>query len=403
MSTLEFGSKPYLVSVFSNIGHTFTHMFTILYATAVLYLPGVFGVPYGEMLSLASLGLVLYGVAALPAGWLGDRWSQVGMLVFLFIGMGLGAIVTGLATTTQELFIGLTLMGLFASIYHPVGIAWLVAGARKHGMALGINGVFGNVGGATAPVFVGLTIDFLTWRHAFIIPGVASILTGICVGYAWHRRWVTDISGDRSPPPPPESNAARRVFVVLTATMVCNGFVYAGVTNSIPKLFEMGLGSNIATNYTQIGMFVGLIMALSSLNSVLGGWLSDRYSPRSIYISFWLLMAPSLFITTAAHDVALLVLAWLILALSITVGAAENMLVARYTPFEWRAVAYGAKFVLALGIGGPTVILAGKLFDLNGNFDQLYLFFGLAAGFATLCAVLLPRNKPVKTAIQAGA
>ena len=76
------------------------------------------------------------------------------------------------------------------------------------------------------------------------------------------------------------------------------------------------------------------------------------------------------------------------------------MLVARYTPFEWRAVAYGAKFVLALGIGGPTVMLAGTLFDRNGDFDQLYLLFGLAAGFATLCAFLLPRNKPAGTAIQ---
>ena len=56
---------------FSNAGHTCTHMFTVLYATAVLYLPQVFGLPYGELLSLSSLGLVLFGVAALPAGWLG--------------------------------------------------------------------------------------------------------------------------------------------------------------------------------------------------------------------------------------------------------------------------------------------------------------------------------------------
>ena len=32
-------------------------MFTVLYATAVLHLPQVFDLPYGELLSLSSLGL----------------------------------------------------------------------------------------------------------------------------------------------------------------------------------------------------------------------------------------------------------------------------------------------------------------------------------------------------------
>ena len=400
MAALEFGTKPHLVSVFSNLGHTFTHMFTILYATAVLYLPGIFGLPYGEMLGLASFGLILYGVAALPAGWLGDRWSQAGMMVLFFVGLGVGGIVTGCANTVRELFIGLSLIGLFASIYHPVGIAWLVAAARKQGMTLGINGVFGNVGSAAAPVFVGLTIDFLTWRAAFVLPGLASILIGLWLAYAWRSGWVVDVSGDRVPPPPPEPGTMRRVFIVLTLTMVCNGFVYAGVTNCMPKLFEMGLGSGLAASYTEIGLFVGLIVALSSLNSVLGGWLADRYSPRSVYIIFWLLMTPVLLATTSMQGIHLLVIVWMALAFNITFAAAENMLVARYTPFEWRALAYGAKFVLALGIGGPTVILAGELFDRNGNFDLLYLLFGLSAGFAALCATLLPRPAPTVPAVQ---
>jgi MFS transporter, FSR family, fosmidomycin resistance protein len=394
MSTDRFGSKPELVSRFCNAGHLFVHMFTVLYATAVLHLPRVFGLPYGEMLGLASLGLVLYGVAALPAGWLGDRWSQVGMMVLFFGGMGTGAVVTGLAESRADLLVGLSLIGLFASIYHPIGLAWLVASARKQGMALGINGVFGNAGSAAAPVFVGLMIDFLSWRAAFIVPGMASILVGLYLAIAWRESWVVDIGSDRAPPAPPEPGALRRVFVLLTLTMSCNGFVYAGLTNSMPKLFELGLGPDLVTSYTEIGLFVGLIIGLSSLNSVLGGWLADRYSARSIYLVSWTLMAPVLLATTSLLGVDLLVIAWLALALNITFSAAENMLVARYTPFEWRSLAYGAKFVIALGIGGPTVHLAGELFDRSGNFDLLYLLFGMSAAMAAVCAALLPRARP---------
>lgn len=382
------------VMVFSNIGHSFSHMFTILYATAVLYLPKVFDMPYGELLGLSSLGLVLFGVAALPAGWLGDRWSQIGMMVVYFIGVGAGSIVVGMAEGPQGLFIGLTLIGLFASIYHPVGIAWLVSWARKQGMTLGINGLFGNVGSAIAPVFVGVMIDFVTWRAAFIAPGVISVIAGLALLYVWRAGWITDVTRDRAPTGAPDSSAFVRVFIVLTITMACTGFVYSGLTNVMPKLMEMGLSAAWAASYTEIGIFVGIVSGLASMSSVAGGWMADRYSARSIYIVFWLLQVPLLFVIVSLTDFTLLTAILLVLSFMLAFAAAENMLVAQYTPFRWRAVAYGSKFVLSLGVGGLTVHLAGWLFDRDGDFAVLFAMFGGAAILAASAAILLPQSRP---------
>jgi MFS family permease len=379
--------------LFSNIGHSFSHMFTVLYATAVLYLPKVFDLPYGELLGLSSLGLVLFGVAALPAGWLGDRWSQIGMMVIFFFGIGIGSIVVGLAEGTEGLFVGLTLIGLFASIYHPVGIAWVVAWAKKQGMTLGINGVFGNAGSAVAPIFVGLMIDYVTWRVAFIAPGILSIIAGIALLAVWRAGWIQDVTKDRTPAEAPDSGAFVRVFIVLTITMACTGFVYTGLTNTMPKLMEMGLNAAMAASYTEIGVFVGIVSGLASLSSIFGGWLADRYSARAIYIVFWLLQVPLLFVIVSLSDVTLLVAVLLVLSFMLAFAAAENMLVARYTPFRWRAVAYGAKFVLALGVGGLTVHLAGWLFDRDGDFGALFILFGSAAILAALAASLLPGKR----------
>ena len=380
--------------IFSNVGHGFSHMFTLLYATAVLYLPKVFDLPYGELLGLSSLGLVLFGVAALPAGWLGDRWSQIGMMAIFFLGIGVGAIVVGLAVGPERLFIGLTLIGLFGSIYHPVGIAWVVAWANKQGMTLGINGVFGNTGSAIAPVFVGLMIDYVTWRAAFIIPGVLSIFVGTGLLLVWRAGWIRDVTKDRTPTVAPDSSAFFRVFIVLTITMACSGIVYTGLTNTMPKLMEMGLSAALAASYTEIGIFVGIISGLASLSSIFGGWMADRYSARSIYIIFWALQIPILFTIVSLSDVPLLVAVLLVLSFMLAFAAAENMLVAQYTPFRWRAVAYGAKFVLALGVGGLTVHLAGWLFDSNGDFGVLFALFGGAAILATAAAFLLPGARP---------
>lgn len=386
--------RPGLAVAFSNLGHCYTHLVTILYATAVLHLPGVFDLPYGELLALSSLGLILFGVGALPAGWLADRWSQVGMMVVFFFGIGLGTIVTGLADNSRWLFIGLTLIGLFASIYHPVGIAWLVAIARKQGMTLGINGMFGAAGSALAPVFVGMMIDADSWRAAFIVPGLLSMATGTALLVAWWRGWVTGEKADRIAQAPPDPGAFRRVFIVLTVTMACNGFVFTGLTTTMPKLFAMGLGPVLASSYTEIGLYVGAVLGLSSLSSLFGGWLADRYSARNIYIVFWFLLAPPLFVMTSGFGYTLLTIAFMAMLFHVAFAAAENMLVARYTPFEWRALAYGAKFVLALGVGGLTVLLAGELFDRTGSFDLLYALLGLSAIVAGVGALLLPRARP---------
>ena len=381
---------------FSNAGHTFTHLCTVLYATAVLHLPQVFGLPYGELLSLSSLGLILFGVAALPAGWLGDRWSVVGMMVVFFLGIGVGSIITGIAGSPMTLFVGLTVIGLFAAIYHPVGIAWIVASARKRGITLGFNAVFGNVGNSVAPVFVGAMIDFVSWRAAFIIPGILAILTGIALLLAWQRGWVSDAKTDRTPATEaPDRSTAYRVFIVLTFTMACTGFVYAGLTNTMPKLFEMGLGPELAVSYTEIGLFVGIISGVASFSSILGGWLADRFSARAIYFVFWGLQVPLLFVITSMADLPLLVVALLVLSFNLSYSSAENMLIAHFTPIRWRAVAFGARFVLALGAAGITVILAGWIFDTRGSFDVLYVWFGIAAISATAACLLLPgRTRP---------
>ena len=378
---------------FSNFGHTCTHMYTVLYATAVLYLPQVFNLPYGELLSLSSLGLMLYGVAALPAGWLGDRWSQVGMMVIFFLGIGAGAIVTGLADGPEMIFAGLTLIGLFAAIYHPVGIAWIVASARKQGMSLGINGVFGNAGNSLSPLFVGVMIDYFSWRAAFVIPGVVAVLGGIALLVAWRRGWVADARSDRVPPPPREPGDAYRVFVILTLTMACAGLVYAGLTNTMPKMFEIGLGDGFATSYTQIGLLVGIVSGAASAAGILGGWLADRFSARSIYIVFWMLQVPLLFVIATTTGATLLLVALLTLSFNLSFTAAENMLVAQYTPTRWRSLAYGAKFVLALGVAGLTVILAGWVFDTRGGFDLLYVWLGTAAIVAAIAGALLPGRR----------
>src|SRR3989441_4218943 len=70
-------------------------------------------------------------------------------------------------------------IGLFASIYHPVGTAMIVSYADKLGHEIGLNGVWGNLGVASSALVTGVVGQYLGWRWAFIVPGVVTIAIGI--------------------------------------------------------------------------------------------------------------------------------------------------------------------------------------------------------------------------------
>ena len=157
--------------LFLNLAHAYDHFFLLIFPTAVLALAPAWGMSYGEALAFGTAAFVAFGLGTLPVGWLGDRWSRTRLMTIFFVGLGGSAILIGLASGPVSLVIGLALLGLFASIYHPVGTALVVQSAGGSGRALGINGVFGNLGVAGAGLITGATAAWLGWRAAFILPG----------------------------------------------------------------------------------------------------------------------------------------------------------------------------------------------------------------------------------------
>ena len=112
------------------------HMFAAFYFVIVLSIEQIWMFSYDDLISLWTLGALLIGLGALPAGWLSDRWSRSSMMVIMFIGMGLSSILCGLSNEKFILFIGLSFLGLSCSIYHPVGIAWVINATNKKGLSL---------------------------------------------------------------------------------------------------------------------------------------------------------------------------------------------------------------------------------------------------------------------------
>ena len=379
-----------LAIVFSCIGHAQMHVLAALYLTVVLALETDWQASYDHLLRLWTLGALLIGLGAPLAGWLGDRWSESRMMVVFHTLTGLGAVAAGLAPDETGLVLGLALLGIGASIYHPVGLAWIVKNAENRGSALAWNGIFGGIGVAAAGFVAGGLSDVVSWRAAMIVPGLVCMATGLLLAILIARGTVVDRTVDAKPVPRPSRGDTVRVFLLLSVTMLCAGLVYNSMATIMPKWFGDRMPGIVGGGTMGVGALVSLVFLVGAVPQLLGGWLVDRLPPKRIYVAMLLLQVPVLALAATAVGYPLFALAALTVAMLNIQVPAENELLARFTPARHRGLAYGAKFVLAFGSGPAAVQFAAWTYDATGRFDDLLFALTALAALAVLAALMLP-------------
>jgi MFS family permease len=384
--------SPWLSQLFSNLGHSYSHIFMLLYPTVVLALERELQMSYGELLALLTVGYVLFGVGALPAGWLGDRWSMVGMMLVFFIGLGSASIFTGLMSTPLGIATGLALIGLFASIYHPVGMAWLLRNSANPGKSLGVNGIFGSLGIAAAGLIAGVLTDLISWRAAFILPGVVAIGSGIAMAVCMRAGLLIERKSDLHPRADSSRDDMVRAFVVLSVTMLCAGIMFQAVSSALPKIFAER--APVITGGTALGagVLVSVVFLLAAGAQVLGGHLADRYSARRVYLLDYVLIAPLWFVAAYLDNLTLVLVVSAAVFLNTSAVPVENVLLTRFSPSKWRGTAFGAKFVLSLGIGAMAVPMVALIHELSGGFYWLFVVLGALAIVVVSAGLLLPKQ-----------
>jgi len=383
-------SSRTLPIVFSCLGHAYMHLFTAFYFVIVLALERDWALPYHELIKLWTLGSLLVGLGALPAGWLGDRWSAAGMMVVFFMGMGAAGIVCGLVDGPVAMLIGLGAIGLFSSIYHPVGIAWLVRNARQRGKALGINGIFGSVGVAASGLVAGALIDLYGWRAAFIVPGVVSLVTGLALLVCLRLGLVGQGETVATKESPPGRGDMVRAFTVLLLTMLVMGIIFQATQAAMPKVFDLRLRDIAGNGAFGIGVIVALVYTAGGIMQLAGGHMADKYPLKPIYIGAFLLQIPVMAAFALLGGIPLIGVAMMAVLLSTAALPAENMLLARYTPAKHHGLAYGIKFVLAFGTAPLALMLVSAIQARTGEFSWLFMILATLAGLAAVAAIMLP-------------
>jgi MFS family permease len=386
---------------FINIGHLLDHLVMLVFPTVVLALGREWGRPYSELLPLALGGFIAFGAFAIPAGWLADHWSRYKMMVVFFFGIGASLFLTGFATSPWQIAVGLTLTGMFAAIYHPVGIAMLVASPKNLGMALGWNGLWGNLGLAFAAIVSGALMDLWGWRMAFFIPGALSMAVGAAFlflvpdpGPVVKKSKTIGLHLDRA--------TMTQIFTILLVATACGGVIFNSTTIAMPKIFDERLRALTDTN-VGIGALVAVVYSIAAFAQVLMGTLMSRYDMKPLMIGVGLVQVPLLFAAATMQGWALLLAALLMMMAIFGQIPLNDGIVGKYVADEYRARVLSVRYVVSLGVASVAVPMISVLHRTEGGFRNVFLVLGVLASAIFVSALFFPSRERFTRAQSAAA
>jgi len=389
--------------IYLNISHFLDHFVMLIFAKAAYDAGNEFGLGYDEIIVFGFLGFVLFGGMAPIAAILADKFSRTALMVVFHFGIGIAAILAGFSGSAWELSLSIGLIGVFAAIYHPVGIAMLIKSNKKIGFRLGVNGVFGNMGVAAAPLITGILLIFFDWRMCFILPGILCIIYGFI--------FISALTEETKPNPKIKAQANdqtndqkfapqwQRALLALGLTTASGGFIFGAMTFIVPRYFEIQL-SNLSTSVAITGLFASIVFAFAAFSQIGIGWLIDRYSAKLIL--FFLGLGQIIFIFLAAKVTNLSLVFVTLGAMSFVFGQIPiiDTILSRYIPDEWRPKVLSIKFIINFGIGASVLPASGFLLQSGYQLSSLFILMSFMATLIVVASVILPNQDITKSAQQ---
>lgn len=365
------------VIILTSTSHFLDHMFILILAAVLPLIMNEYKIGYTEVGLAGNVCYFLFGLGALPAGFLADRLGSYKLIVIFLFAASLSSIAVGMSGGFISLIVTLAVLGIVCALYHPSGYSFISNEIRieKRGRGFGIHGVAGNIGLALTPVMAGAIASAFGWRGSYIILALPAAAAGVM-----SLTWLKSASGGSNPTTPDRSRAEGNAptgggtkYLTLPAILILlisflNGVAYRGVATFLPSFlaFKMGLSTAEGKNVFIGGALATSVLLIGAMGQYLGGSFADRFKAEWIYAIFFFLSAPFAIIMALLWGQAVIFTAVFFSFFYMAGVPVGNYLLAKYVPGKKAGSAFGLYFFISFGAGSIGSGLGGVIADELG-------------------------------------
>ena len=257
--------------------HLAVHAQMMVFPTLMLLFHHEFDLGLDTLGIMATAGAFMFGVGAIPAGFLEGKLGGRVLLLIYQVGSIIGGLGLILAKNPFQMTIGLAILGLASSIYHPAGLTILSRRLTNLSKGMAIHGVAGSIGLALGPLFAGAAAEFGSWRVSYLIWIILQAILVFVTFFMIKRRNKPIV--DESIPNIIEikDKPSIALYYIMATAM---GFSFGGFTTYMPTLFGSQTSGIFALlpETLKAGFFTTLVFTSGILGQTIGGYVGDRYS-----------------------------------------------------------------------------------------------------------------------------
>jgi len=373
--------------------HSLVHLFEGVLPPLIPLLIVDFATDYFHLGIIVSVFSYAFGIGSLPAGFLADRLGPRRLVTFFLFGSGLLSAFVFFIPSLLAYGIIMGFIGLFCSMYHPASNTLISQSVREKGKAFGIHGIAGSLGVACVPVLSAWLGSNMGWRAPHVIFGLIGIGAAVfSFSVPAKSAFTEECPDDKNRP---EKGISYLTLILFYCSAAALGLTYKGIMTFLPAYMgeKIHFGFITLSKVTLGGTVATLALVSGALGQYIGGRLTDRFRPESIYSCAIIIGTFFVFIMAKSSGFILIASAVFYAFFYFSTQPMQNFMLSNYLPKHSHGIGYGIHFFVTFGIGSTAAAVSGYLAD---NYGLESVFYAMGACFilsSVLSLILVARAK----------
>ena len=369
--------------------HSLVHALMLTFPSLIPIVQKEFNVGLDTLGFVVSISALLFGIGAIPAGWL-DRYLGGKKLMIIYqLGASVSALMIVLTSSFYMMVIGLSFIGLFCSIYHPTGLTLVSQNINKVSKGMAVHGMFGSLGSAFGPLLAVSLATLISWRASYLVLAILySILALITFINIPHKN--QNINRQKNILKK-KTNKKALIYYFITNSFL--GMAYYGFTTFMPihlseNTYEFlpGISQNM-----KAGLFPTIVFIAGMIGALLGGKIGEIFDKRISFVVIIILNIPVFFLVGITSDFALIICSIMLGIIYFSNQPIGNTLVSDFSDNQNRGFVYGLGFFISFGIGSFAAGLSGMI-AVNYSVPIIFPVMGILLFPGLIFAYLMYRS-----------